>query len=115
LGPSAHSGLGPERRWNVRDWAAYERVVSSGRPPLEGKELLDDAAIRLEQLYLGLRTDIGLPAELVPPGVKQRWEAEGWATVAANRLRLTPEGWLRLDALVASVPPLPATCASPSL
>src|SRR4051812_31919857 len=25
LGPSAHSGLGRERRWNVRDWSAYQR------------------------------------------------------------------------------------------
>ena len=116
LGPAAHSGLGAERRWNVRDWTAYERIVTAGKPPLEGKELLDDAAIGLEQLYLGLRTKAGLRAELIPLDVRQRWEAESWATLTGDRVRLTPEGWLRLDALVASVAPPPqATCALPSL
>ena len=38
LGPSAHSGLGRERRWNVRDWPAYERLVSAGESPLAGGE-----------------------------------------------------------------------------
>ena len=29
------------------------------------------------------------------------WAAQGWAEVRAGRLTLLPEGWLRLDALVA--------------
>src|SRR5215210_1079955 len=52
LGPSAHSGFGRERRWNVRDWAEYERVVAAGSSPSAGRELLDDDAIQLEELYL---------------------------------------------------------------
>jgi oxygen-independent coproporphyrinogen-3 oxidase len=103
LGPAAHSGFGPERRWNIREWAAYQRAMAAGRPALEGRELLDAAAIGLEELYLGLRTTDGLAVERVPETQVQRWEREGWATLAQSRVRLTPEGWLRLDALVASI------------
>jgi oxygen-independent coproporphyrinogen-3 oxidase len=107
LGPAAHSGLGFERRWNVRDWTAYEKLVSSGKSPLEGRELLDQTAIRLEDLYLGLRTSGGVAADLLPSGLSQSWVAQGWAIMTGERLRLTAEGWLRLDALAASVPPCP--------
>jgi oxygen-independent coproporphyrinogen-3 oxidase len=103
LGPSAHTGLGRERRWNVRDWSAYERLLSAGKSPLEGRELLDDEAVSLEELYLGLRTTDGLASHRVPPDVISRWEKEGWAATAADRVRLSPEGWLRLDALIASI------------
>jgi oxygen-independent coproporphyrinogen III oxidase len=103
LGPSAHSGLGNERRWNLREWVAYERAIAEGRSPLEGRELLDADAVRLEERYLGLRTREGLPDAEVPQRLTQRWVASGWALVHENRLRLTPEGWLRLDALVPSI------------
>lgn len=103
LGPSAHSGFGRERRWNVRDWAEYERVVAGGNSPLSGCERLDDEAIRLEELYLGLRTRDGVPQSRLPAGMLGAWNEAGWATTHTGRVRLTPEGWLRLDALVASV------------
>lgn len=103
LGPAAHSGLGSERRWNVREWAAYERVVTSGKSPMEGRELLDQAAVILEEVYLGLRTSEGLAGEWIAPALSGEWERNGWATRASDRVRLTPEGWLRLDALVASM------------
>jgi putative oxygen-independent coproporphyrinogen III oxidase len=103
LGPSAHSGFRNERRWNVREWAAYERAIGTGRSPLEGRELLDEAAIALEELYLGLRTDGGLASHRLPPALQQEWQRNGWAGATGDRVRLTPEGWLRLDGLVASI------------
>ena len=96
-------GLGRERRWNVRDWAAYERLVAAGKSPAEGRELLDEAAVALEELYLGLRTIDGLAGDRVPAAVRHRWEAEGWALPGNDRVRLSAEGWLRLDPLVASI------------
>lgn len=103
LGPSAHSGLGARRRWNVRDWAAYDRTIVAGESPEAGSEELDAAAQRLERLYLGLRTDAGLPARELPAEAVDRWTAAGWAASVADRVRLSAEGWLRLDAIVASV------------
>jgi oxygen-independent coproporphyrinogen-3 oxidase len=100
LGPSAHSGFGRERRWNVRDWAAYERLLEAGRSPHEGTELLDTDSVGLEELYLGLRTHEGLDAARVPAATTHSWESHGWALQVGDRIRLTSEGWLRLDALV---------------
>ena len=102
LGPSAHSGFGRERRWNIRDWAAYGRAAAAGLPLMGGAEHLDDEAVRLERVYLGLRTDAGLPDHELPRELREAWKAAGWATLAGGRVRLTPEGWLRLDALVAA-------------
>jgi oxygen-independent coproporphyrinogen-3 oxidase len=100
LGPSAHSGFGRRRRWNVPAWAAYERAALAGRPVVEAEEQLDDAQVRLEELYLGLRTVEGLPA--VRLGSPAAWHEAGWAELRGDRIVLTAEGWLRLDALVRS-------------
>ena len=105
LGPSAHSGFARERRWNVREWAAYERIIAAGKSPQEGRELLDAAAVALEDLYLSLRTSDGASLDRVPPPVRLEWVRAGWATVTDDRIRLSPEGWLRLDSLVAAVSP----------
>jgi oxygen-independent coproporphyrinogen III oxidase len=103
LGPSAHSGFGRERRWNVREWAEYERVVAAGTSPVGGREELDPSAIQLEELYLGLRTTAGLAEGRIPASAREAWIRHGWAIAGDGVLRLTPEGWLRLDALVASI------------
>ena len=61
-------------------------------------------AVRLEERYLGLRTDAGVAAGLVPSEPGELWARSGWARTEAGRVVLTPAGWLRLDALVASLP-----------
>jgi oxygen-independent coproporphyrinogen-3 oxidase len=103
LGPSAHSSASGERWWNLRDWAAYQRAVTSGTDWVAGRERPDLEATRLESLYLGLRTHRGVPGDAVPSPIADRWIASGWAERGAGRVRLTVEGWLRLDALVAAV------------
>jgi coproporphyrinogen III oxidase-like Fe-S oxidoreductase len=103
LGPSAHSGFGRERSWNVRDWPAYDRLLGVGATVVSGSEELSEEAVRLEQTFLGLRTSEGLPPDHLPPDVTRAWVQAGWARAdAGERVRLTAEGWLRLDALVAS-------------
>jgi oxygen-independent coproporphyrinogen III oxidase len=104
LGPSAHSGFGRTRQWNLRDWAAYERASASGLSVVSGSETLSDEALALEELYLGLRTTDGLPADRLDAATLATWTSSGWAECAGGRIRLTPEGWLRLDALVGAVP-----------
>jgi oxygen-independent coproporphyrinogen-3 oxidase len=104
LGPSAHSGLGDLRWWNVREWSAWAEAILHGVSTVVGEECLDSGALELEELYLGLRTDAGLPTGALSQATTDSWVREHWATVAEGSVRLTPEGWLRLDALVAQAP-----------
>lgn len=101
LGPSAHSGLGDQRWWNVREWSAWAEAISQGVSTVVGEERLDPGALELEELYLGLRTDAGLSTSALSQSITGAWVREQWATVVDGTVRLTPEGWLRLDALVA--------------
>ncbi len=101
LGPSAHSATGGERWWNIREWAAWSRAIQSSAPAVAGEERLEAASVAVEDLYLGLRTDRGVPAGVVSEATLRPWLAAGWAELGDGRLRLTAEGWLRLDALVA--------------
>ncbi|MEP6571941.1 MAG: radical SAM family heme chaperone HemW [Gemmatimonadota bacterium] len=108
LGPSAHSRLGDRRWWNTREWAAYERMIARGDDPTEGSEVLTPEALRLEDLYLGLRTVAGTASDMIAPAQRALWEEAGWLQAGASaggRAILTPEGWLRLDALVAEATP----------
>lgn len=104
LGPSAHSATGRTRAWNLREWEAYAQATSAGEDPREADEGLSDTQLRLEECYLGLRTSAGLPASGLPGDHVARWRGEGWAVEREGRVALTAEGWLRLDALVASLP-----------
>ena len=103
LGPSAHSGFAEVRRWNLRNWEEYRRQAEAGARVVAAEEMLDREQIALEDLYLGLRTSDGLAADRVPDDALRRWTEAGWARVTGSRVALTPEGWLRLDALVASL------------
>lgn len=103
LGPGAHSGLGRERRWNLREWTAYREATAAGAPVVQGGEALDRAAVALERSYLGLRTLEGLALGEVPAAVSNGWIEAGWAERDDARVRLTAEGWLRLDSLVAAL------------
>ncbi|HEX6938030.1 MAG TPA: radical SAM family heme chaperone HemW [Longimicrobiales bacterium] len=102
LGPSAHSYLPPVRRWNLRDWAAYRSAVAEGRPPVESREAVTGAALRLERTWLALRTRAGLRREGWSPAQEAMvagWVDRGWAEWTPGGVRLTPGGWLLLDRL----------------
>jgi oxygen-independent coproporphyrinogen-3 oxidase len=103
LGPSAHGFDGAERRWNASAYAGWVRDVCAGRDPVAGRESLDAGARTAEAVYLGLRTTDGLAIEENERTRVSRWVAEGWAVLRERRLSLTPQGWLRLDALAADL------------
>jgi oxygen-independent coproporphyrinogen-3 oxidase len=63
LGPAAHSFDGRQRRWNHRSVAAYLKDLTSGKPPVAASELLSNEQLRLEALFLGLRTRRGIHLE----------------------------------------------------
>lgn len=103
LGPSAHSFDGETRRWNEREYAAWQQAVDSGSDPVGGAEVLTPEDRSLEVAYLGLRTVDGLAVS--GPGLERAavWERHGWAALRDSVVTLTPTGWLRLDALVADL------------
>lgn len=63
LGPSAHSFLSGKRWWNHRSLSRYLRDVKKGKVPVEGSETLTIEELRLEALFLGLRTRRGVDLE----------------------------------------------------
>lgn len=103
VGPAAHEFDGLRRRWNVGPYTQWLDLLRAGRDPLDGEEVLTEQNREAERVYLGLRTSSGLAATDAERSKARRWVDEGWATVADGMLRLTPEGWLRLDALAAAL------------
>src|SRR5947207_9030833 len=100
LGPAAPTYDRRARRWNVPAWPAYARAIAAGRSPIKSREVLTPRQRELERLYLSLRTDAGVPRTACPPDRLTAWAGEGWVEVTARSVRCTPQGWLRLDALV---------------
>jgi putative oxygen-independent coproporphyrinogen III oxidase len=109
LGPAAHSYDGRARRWNVPAWEAYRRTLAEGRSPVEVEEVLTPEQRELERVYLSLRTDAGLPVTACPPDRLSAWRRAGWVEERGQSAVCTPEGWLRLDALVRDLTGAPAT------
>ena len=100
LGNGAHSYRHPFRRWNLRDWDGY-RAMASG-PPVDNEEELDVNAVRLERIWLGLRTRRGISLRDLPASARDRarfWEENALAVMEDSVVRLTPRGWLVLDRL----------------
>lgn len=104
IGPSAHEFDGRRRRWNVGPYAAWQALVAGGDDPQAGAEVLSPEQTAAEQLYLDLRTANGLTMSRDELAHIQPWIDAGWANVIGEqRVRLTPLGWLRLDALVSDL------------
>ncbi len=60
LGPSAHSFQDGRRWWNYRNINAYLAALAEDRLPVAGSETLGQKELRLETLFLGLRTADGI-------------------------------------------------------
>lgn len=106
FGPGAHSHVGGVRWWNVKHPARYAGLVTGGRSPAAGRELLDETATRTEALMLGIRMREGLAVEELSPhaeanGAQQvKWgllDAPAWRQ---GRAVLTQRGRLLADAVI---------------
>jgi putative oxygen-independent coproporphyrinogen III oxidase len=104
LGPGAHSFQDGVRWWNVVSVNQYCQDLEHGRSPVADREVLSKEQLRLEALYLGLRTRDGVSLELLcqTPG----WERilgelveSGLITVDRDRVVPTLEGFLLADGL----------------
>jgi putative oxygen-independent coproporphyrinogen III oxidase len=102
-GPSAHSFDGECRHWNVAPYADWQMRLSAGKSVIEESEKLTDANRRAENVYLGLRTTAGYRASAHDLEIAENWVKPGWASIENETVRLTAEGWLRLDSLAAGL------------
>jgi oxygen-independent coproporphyrinogen III oxidase len=107
VGPSAHGFDGLERRWNVAAYAGWLRSLGQGNDPIEGSERLTSENRGAEEVYLGLRTTLGLEIAEHEWESMSSWAVAGWVERVPHaptlRIRCTPHGWLRLDALAADL------------
>jgi len=99
IGPSAHEFSGTARRWNAEPYVEWLAKTSRGEDPLSGCEELTSEQAKAEEVYLNLRTAAGLSLSPAEREHVQPWIESGWAVVDGTKLRLTGDGWLRLDAL----------------
>ena len=102
LGNGAHSYRHPVRRWNLRDWDAYRAGAEGSGLPVDDEEELDAGKVRLERIWLGLRTRRGISLQDLPASATDRaryWEENTLAVAEGNVVRLTPRGWLVMDRL----------------
>ena len=122
LGPAAHSFRDGRRWWNHGAVRNYVRATGSGESPVEGDEILTAAEIRLEKLFLGLRTTRGIAIPDLPEGLidlprTRAYFESGLAEVADGTFRLTPDGLAVADGIaadLAEITPLPGTAPSSS-
>jgi oxygen-independent coproporphyrinogen III oxidase len=108
LGPSAHSFDGTRRWWNYKSLEKYCSLLNKGESPVEEFETLSLEQLRMERIYLGLRTYIGVDLRELPQGATAFVDElikEGLAKIENSRLILTPKGYLVADSLPASLTP----------
>jgi len=106
IGPGAHSHVGGVRWWNVLHPSRYAACLAEGASPAAGRELLDADTRRIERVMLELRLADGLPLEVLDDAGRAaaaQAAADGLATLADDRLRLTFRGRLLADAVVGSL------------
>jgi coproporphyrinogen III oxidase-like Fe-S oxidoreductase len=77
--------------------------VNEGTDPIGGVESLTAENRTAEEVYLGLRTTDGLALRPDEFDSVRPWINAGWGVVDSDTLCLTATGWLRLDALAASL------------
>jgi oxygen-independent coproporphyrinogen-3 oxidase len=104
LGPGAHSFHNGKRWWNHSSVKRYCQFLAQGSPPIEDSEILSAEQIRLEALYLGLRTKDGVSLGLLrqSPGWENsltELQKSGLIEVNQDRAVPTPEGFLLADNL----------------
>jgi coproporphyrinogen III oxidase-like Fe-S oxidoreductase len=104
LGPGAHSFHGRRRWWNFSSVEKYGAALNAGRPPVAGAESLTPAQIRLEALFLGLRTREGVSLATIreqPHGERNLRELTqaGLVRVRRHRVRATASGLVLADRL----------------
>jgi len=104
LGPSAHSFRDGARWWNPRSIEKYCRSLAQGNTPVAESEILTADQLRLEALYLGLRTKQGVSLETLgsssrKDSVLKELRKSRLVTLHDGIVTPTMEGFLVADSL----------------
>lgn len=100
LGPGACGTVRGVRYENVHDTSLYIQALAQGQLPPGSAEELTPEQRRTELIGLGLRTDEGIPLSLIGQkrdALLHLLEEEGLCCIEADRVRLTPRGFLLAD------------------
>jgi oxygen-independent coproporphyrinogen-3 oxidase len=93
LGPSAHSFRDNQRWWNHRSLHQYLSAIDAGNLPVEETETLTMDQLRLEALYLGLRTIKGISLS----DFKNRYQYDLFAKKERILTKLEEEGLVSIQ------------------
>ena len=93
LGPSAHSFQCNQRWWNHRSLDQYLAAINAGNLPVEGTETLTMEQLRLEALYLGLRTKKGISLQ----DFKNRYHTDLFTEKKKILAKLEEEGFISIQ------------------
>jgi oxygen-independent coproporphyrinogen III oxidase len=110
LGPAAHSFKGIERWWNHPSLDQYLVDLKEGRSPVHEKEVLTLEQLRLEALFLGLRTLRGISLKdferdyqsdllIEKKGIISKLQEEGFLSIREGALLPTRAGLAIADSL----------------
>lgn len=103
LGPSAVSTIAGVRHANIANTDRYVRLVESLGNAIVDSESLTPEQLRLERLALLLRTEAGVPLDIIAPGDPRPLVEEGLARIHEDRLVLTKEGAALVDPIAAQL------------
>ena len=107
LGPGAHSFAAWVRQANRPDLAAYLDALERGGLPPATRERLTPAAVRREELLLGLRRREGIEAGAggleAARAFLQELVRSGRGRFEGSSFGLTPRGWLVSDSIVSQL------------
>ena len=92
LGPSAHSFRDNRRWWNHRSLDQYLAAINAENLPVEETEILTMEQLRLEALYLGLRTKKGVSLR----DFKTRYQYDLFAEKREILNKLREEGFIAI-------------------
>jgi oxygen-independent coproporphyrinogen-3 oxidase len=104
LGPGAHSFQSGVRWWNCKSVKDYCDKLKKGSRPIAGSEVLSHEQLRLEKLFLGLRTCDGITLDIAflesPSNeLLHNIKKTRLLSVRDNRLIPTKKGFLMADRL----------------
>ena len=110
LGPAAHSFQDNRRWWNCYSVDRYMTTINAGNLPVEETEILTMEQLRLEALYLGLRTKKGICFQdfknsydydffVEKRKMLDKLQEEGFILIQDGHLHPTPTGLAIADSL----------------